>query len=235
MARSSTTSRRSAIRKIFLRPALSALALFLAGCGTGNGGDWSNIIDAVQTSMAPGDKSITLDQAAAVPFATMGVRIGDGAQMLVVLAADSGGSRLWTSAAKIAITTRGGRVVRTAGLARNIDTVSFQAGDPLRDGLQDDQPRQSLRLVDYWDLNRYSVPLRCVTVSRGRDDVVILGKTIATTRVDESCEGATIDWTFTDSYWIGSDGTVWKSIQHIHPDYDPIELEILRPPAAPGG
>lgn len=235
MARSSITPRRSAIRNPALRPAASALALMLAGCGSGSGGDWANVLQVAQNGFGGGQTSISLDQAAGVPYASMGVRIGDGSQMLIVLAADSGGSELWTSMAKIALTTRDGRIVRTSGLPRNVNGMMFQAGDPLADTAQDGHARQSMRFADFWDLNRYSVPLRCSTVSRGPEDVVILGKSISTTRIDEQCESSTIDWSFTDSFWVGSGGLVWKSVQHIHPDYDPVETEILRPPAGPSG
>jgi hypothetical protein len=121
--------------------------------------------------------------------------------------------------------------VRTAGLPRNLDAVSFPAGDPVLDVARGAAQRQSIRYSDFWDLNRYSVPLHCLTASRGTDQVVILGKSIAVTRVEETCESATMDWSFTDTFWVGASGLVWKSIQHYHPNYDPLELEILRPPA----
>ena len=36
---------------------------------------------------------------------------------------------------------------------------------------------------------------------------------------------------FTDTFWVGASGLVWKSIQHIHPNFDPLDLEVLRPPS----
>jgi len=238
MARSSTIWRTSAIRnraprRGIARALIPALALALAGCGSQSGGmsDWSQIVGMAGDEFGP-SPSITLAQAAALPYASLGLRIGDGSQMMVVLAASTSGDRLWTSVAKLAITTRDGRIVRTAGLPVNVDTMRFQGGiDPILAAAQGGPPRESLRFADYWDLNIYSVPIRCVTVSRGPDSVVILGKSISTTKVEESCEGSTLDWTFTDTFWVGSSGLVWKSIQHIHPNSDPIELEVLRPPA----
>jgi hypothetical protein len=210
-----------------------ALALLVAGCSSQNGGitDWSRVVGMMGDQFGP-TPAITLDEAAAVPFASLGMRIGDGQQQMIVLAADSNGERLWTSKAKVAVTTRRGRVVRSAGLPRNIDTVEFRGEDPILDVAKGGPSRETIRYSDFWDLNRYSIPLRCVAVSRGPEAVVILGKSIATVRVDESCESSDIDWTFTDSFWVGSSGMVWKSIQHYHPDYDPIELEVLRPPAS---
>ena len=211
---------------------VSALALALTACSsqTGNMGDWGQIFSLAGAGLDR-DPSITLQQAAAVPYASLGVSIGDGSQMMIVLATDTGGDLLWTSKAKIAITTRNGRIVRTAGLPRNLDWVTFNGvGDPLLDAARGGPPRQSVRFVDYWDLNRFSVPLSCVTVSRGADAVVILGKSIAVTRIEESCQSEALDWKFTDTFWVGSSGLVWKSRQHIHPDFDPIEIDVLRPP-----
>jgi hypothetical protein len=234
MAKSSITSRTSVIRSRAPMTGLAlALALVLAGCGSQTGGmaNWNEIESMVGDQFGPAP-SIQLGQAAAVPYASLGLRSGSGAQNMLVLAADTGGDRLWTSMAKIAITTRGGRIVRTAGLPRNVDTVASPNGnDPIAAVAQGGPPQQSLRFADYWDLNRFSVPLRCMTASRGADTVVILGKSIAVTRIEESCESKVLDWSFTDTFWVGSSGLVWKSLQHIHPDFDPVEIEILRPPA----
>ncbi len=206
-----------------------ALALGLAGCTAQNGGNWGQIVGMIGKSFD--DKPvITLDDAGAVSFASLGVRVGDGPQMMVVLAANVGHDRLWTSKARFALTTRAGRVMRSSGLMHDLDAVSFQSGDAVLDAARSSGPRESLRFVDFHDINRYSVPLRCVAVSRGEDPVTILGKSIRAVRVDEECANSEIGWNFTDSFWIGSTGLVWKSIQHIHPDYDPLEIEILRPP-----
>jgi hypothetical protein len=238
MARPSITSKIWAIRGGARRSGVlalaTALALALAGCDalTGSMGDWGQVMSMARDGFNR-DSSITLEQAAAVPYASLGVRVGDGTQMLVVLATDAGGDRLWTSKSKIAITTRNGRIVSTAGLDRNLSSITFSGGsDPVLGAAQAGPPRQSVRLADYWDINRYSVELHCVTVSRGADSVTVLGKSIAVTRIEESCESEALDWSFTDTFWVGSSGLVWKSIQHVHPDFDPIEIDVLRPPAS---
>ena len=56
-------------------------------------------------------------------------------------------------------------------------------------------------------------------------------KEFATRKVDESCRSDALDWTFTDSYWIDPQSTlVWRSIQHVGPKGEKIEIETLRPP-----
>jgi hypothetical protein len=194
-------------------------------------GDWGQIFSMAGAGFGH-SPSVTLEQAASEPYASLGVRIGDGSQMMIVLATDAGGDLLWTSKAKIAITTRNGRIVRTAGLPHNLDWITFNGrDDPLLEAAQGSPPRQSVRFVDYGDLDRFSVPLSCETVSRGADTVMVLGKSIAVKRIEESCQSEALDWKFTDIFWLGSSGLAWKSVQHIHPGLDPIEIDVLRPPS----
>ena len=223
---------RTSLNALFRAGAAALLLASVAGCSSQSGGaDWSQIYDMVSGQIGGSSSNITLEQAAAVPFSTLGVRLGDGPQAMVVLAGQTGGDLLWTSKSRIAVTTRHGRLVKSSGLPRNLDSVDFPVGDPILEAAKGGPPIELQRMSDFWDLNRYSVPLHCVAVSRGADPITILGKSIATVRVDESCEGSTMEWSFTDSFWVGTNGLVWKSVQHYHPDYDPIELEILRPPA----
>jgi hypothetical protein len=215
---------------------LSAAVLALAGCSSesngGGGTEWGQIVDMVSGQVGGSSQSdtVTLAQAAAVPFATIGIRINDGPQLMLVLAADEAGDHLWTSKARAAVTTRYGRVVRTSGLPVNIDGVTYNGDDPVQVAARTGQTSEALRYADFWDLNRFSIPLRCVTVAKGSEPVTILGKSIATVRVDQTCESPSIDWSFTDSFWVGTSGLVWKSIQHYHPNAAPVEIEILRPP-----
>jgi hypothetical protein len=216
-----------------LKPA--ALAAFaaastLAGCSSDSSSDWSEYYGLAR-GLVGSSPAVTLQQAAAIPNASMGVRIGDGPEAIVVLATDSSGDRLWTSVEKVAIYTRNGRIVRTGGLPRNVNTTIMLPDDPL-DRLA--QGRRllptSTKLVDFVDLGAMSVSLACETVSLGRDDIVILGATVKTARIEQKCSAPTLNWSFTDVFWMGSDGLIWRSVQHIHPDSAPIEMEILRPP-----
>ena len=93
------------------RPIALAILLMLAGCSSSGTTDYSEFYKAIRQSAAAsfGYGRITKEQAAAIPFASMGFRIDGGSQQLVVLATDSNGEQLWTSKARIVIVTRGGR------------------------------------------------------------------------------------------------------------------------------
>ncbi|HEY4942158.1 MAG TPA: YjbF family lipoprotein [Rhizomicrobium sp.] len=212
--------------------ALTAMSAALCGCSSDNGGgDWTAMADVMRKAWDNRNASVELAEAASIPYATMGVRIGDGAQQIIVLATDSGGQRLWTSAARIAITTSGGRIVSTAGFAANLTAVAA------RDGLGApwSEPHRVRWTADLSDLGVYSVSIVCQDTPAGHETTTILGKDFDTVRVDETCRSDQLDWSFTNIYWVSlSSGTVWRSVQYIHPNMDPLELEILRPPVTPG-
>jgi hypothetical protein len=158
----------------------------------------------------------------------MGVRLGNSREAMIILADDSGGQRLWTSGAGIAITTKDGRIVRTAGFAHNLGGYGPGAYTVGKDGV-----RALHWQADFPDIKLYSVSIVCRERPAMNDSIVILGKNIRTRRIDESCsaEGGTLDWSFDNTYWLDpSTGLVWRSIQHVHPQLDSIETEILRPP-----
>lgn len=173
-------------------------------------------------------QSVTLAQAASVPYASMGVRIGNGPQTMIVLASDTGTQRLWTSAAHISLETRDGRIMRTAGLAHNLS-----GAETIRVAKQKDGTRTVQWLADFADLGLYSMPIICRDSNAGAETITILGKAIQTRRINESCQSQStgLDWSFHDTFWVDPEtGLTWRSIQHIHPDFDPVETEILRPP-----
>ena len=174
-----------------------------------------------------GSRNVTLAEAGSVPYASMGLRLGDGPQAMVILAATRGAAP-WTSAAKIAITTKDGRIVRSAGFDNNLGGYIPQGDTLIRDG------GGVVRWqADFPDLGVYSVSIVCRDLPAVDETIVILGSNIHTRRIDESCASvdSRISWTFENTYWLDpSSGLVWRSIQHVHPRLDAIETEILRPP-----
>jgi hypothetical protein len=221
----STTSR--------TRKALAvASLLLLAACGSEQS-DTGLLFGAVRNIVTgPGPQPVTLQQAAAVPYASMGVRINGGSEILIVMVIDAPHSRLWTAGKAIAVQTDDGRIVRTSGFANNLSGVSGDLGAPVSplDAVHHRDGKRTL-LYDFADLNAYSVKTVCHAVSRGRETIQILGKAIPTIRIEETCRADALDWSFVNTYWAGAEsGMVWQSVQHIHPSVGPITTEILRPP-----
>lgn len=198
----------------------------LAGCSVFSGTDVNSIYDFSKRIILP--QRVRLQDAAATPYASLGLRVGRSSEIMLVLATDSNGERLWTSAARIAITTSAGRVIRTSGLGQDLGGLALQSR------VSDDKGATTSHwLADLPDLNAYGVTVVCQSRPSGDETIKILGATIQTRRVDEDCRCGTNSflWTFENVYWIDpTDGMVWRSIQHVNPKLDALEIEILRPP-----
>ena len=130
------------------------------------------------------------------------------------------------------LVTREGRLIRTVGLPHNIASVTPTLGAAIPPpGQVLKSAFTSIRSADFPEDGRYSVPIRCKTISRGRATITILGKALSTVRADEICESSSLGWSFRDSYWVDAQsGFVWRSIQHLTPKGDTVETEVLRPP-----
>jgi len=216
------------------RTAALAILFMLAGCSSSGTSDYSQFYRAVRQSVAAsfGDARITKAQAAAIPYASMGYRVNGGAEQLVVLATDANGEQLWTSAAHIVIVTRGGRITRTVGLEHDVSGVTPKSGQQIPDvgaALKDNVTYT--RLEDFPDIPAYGAALVCTLSRKRAQTIVILGRGIATIRIDEICRGTDLKWSFMDSYWIDpGTGLAWRSRQHLNPKGVVIDTEILRPP-----
>lgn len=204
---------------------LVATGLLLEGCsGLNFGNDVTSVYEFGAASVSA--HRVTLEQAAATPYASMGISIDGGDQSIVVLATDTEGTLLWTSAAHIGLSTRQGRIIRTVGLAH--DLANFAVVTTVK---HDDGSVETHWTADFPDIGAYSVPVSCERKSTGQETIEILGKHLTTIRFVENCSARPREnkWTFQNIYWSSPDnGFVWRSIQHVHPDLAPIVTEIFR-------
>jgi hypothetical protein len=214
---------------------LTSLAafLFLSACSSDAGSDYKQyatlIRQAVSNTMHP--PSVSLKEAAAIPYATLGVRLNGGPENIVVLATETAHQQMWTSAAHIVFVTEDGLLKRTVGLTHDLGALAPGSGDTLTPPSRALQgPYMDRRLVDLPDTDVFGAVLTCRGQSQGHSPITILGKTLDTIRVDETCACKSLNWSFVNSYWLGAQsGYVWRSIQHIHPANIVIESQSLRP------
>lgn len=213
---------------------LALAALLLSGCNSTGDSNYQQVWRVMRASVKAsfGDQKVTRDQAAAVPYASMGWRLGTGPQGLIVLATDNGGARLWTSASRIVLVTRDGRLVRSVGLPHDLGGLNPKNAAPMpapAEALK--APFRSTRMADYADMGQYGVQIDCQSHAVARQTITILGHAIPTAVVDEDCYSPSLRWRFSDRYWVDpDDGTVWRGRQHIHPHEDVLETELFRPP-----
>ncbi len=213
--------------------ALGAALLALAGCNSTGQSDWSNYYRLMRDSFHAsfGDGGVTREQAAAVPYASIGVRSNGNPELLLVLATDNDGDLLWTSASRIVLLTRQGRVVRTVGLGHDLSgqTPGSAGLPPPAAALRG--PFSSTRVADFSDIGMFGVSLSCNARAAGPEIIRILGQAISTVRVDEACRNTNQRWSFVDNFWVDpQNGFVWRARQHLHPRGGVVETEILRPP-----
>jgi hypothetical protein len=213
------------------RLSVLGLALGLGACSSDGNSDWSSISAMVKGYWTDSD-TVSVEQASNIPYATVGVRIGDGTQGVFILASQTGADSLWVSGRIVAITTRDGRIIRTAGLEHNLAGYLPQASLPSSESAASWSTAHTISwTADLTEPTRYSVRVECQRQPQGVEAVTLLGKPIRALKVTENCSASEIGWNFVNTFWVGPDsGFVWKSIQSIHPDIDPIEIETLRPP-----
>jgi hypothetical protein len=215
--------------------ALIAILFLVSGCSSSGASDYTLYYQMLRQSFAGGfggSPHVTKDQAAAIPYASIGYRLNDGPEQLLVLATDSGAEQLWTSGAHVVIVTRSGRIVRTVGLAQDVSAVTPQKGQQIFAPAEArGKNLSSVRLEDFPSIPTYGVAVKCTTLPKGLETIVILGRGVTTRKVDEACRSDQLDWSFTDNYWIDpGSALVWRSIQHVGPKGEKIEIETLRPP-----
>jgi len=198
----------------------------VGGCSSGGNADLRSIASVIRLSLGPAQR-VTLKQAAAIPYASIGIRLGTGPQAIATLATDDGGQRLWASGQKVMIvTTRSGQIQRTVGLPYNL-TWLMQSGSTEANP----SARRSTWSADFADVGIYGAAIQCDALASANVQISILGNRIATRRTLVRCVATQLNWSFQNAYWTDlRTGLVWRSIQHVHPKLDPIEIETLRPP-----
>jgi hypothetical protein len=169
-------------------------------------------------------ESVPRSRVAAVPYASLGVRLGSSDESMFVLAGKAGEDLVWLGGRQLAIRTRNGRIIRTAGFVNNLSGFQVAAGPPenARSGV-------NYFLYDFSGQSRYGVSVTCITHDFGAERILILGVAHDTRHVGEDCAAPSIDWRFRNEFWRDGSGIVWKSEQNVAPGLDAFTLEILRP------
>lgn len=214
-------------RRRFAALALAALTLSLSGCSSDQSNDYSQVFSIFTHIFGGEGDRVTYQQAAAIPFATIGVRVGDSTEGILVLGSSHGDQQLFTAASHIVLVMRHGRVVRTAGLEYNISELRL-----VRGSVSGTFPSaETVWEADFPDQHLYSVPVICKAYSGGPDTYNNFNTPVPVIKVVDQCRSDQLDWSFTNTYWIAPQtGLMWHSIQNISPKLDPLELRVLRPP-----
>ncbi len=210
---------------------LAAGAACLSGCGP------QSSLGLIRDTTALAFKSRkdyprSRQQVEALPYAQLGLRIGNGAPGILVLGDRTESDLQWVSANRIMVATRDGRIVRTVGLAVDLLQVRQQSPDLLKQyNFETQQLRgsESAASIDFG--THYSVPMVTRFAVEGSETIDILGERIDVLRVSEKIECDSLRWKATNTYWLSKrSALVWRSRQHIVPGQPPLEFEILKRP-----
>jgi Group 4 capsule polysaccharide lipoprotein gfcB, YjbF len=234
-------SRKPADTGMLTRRAVVSLASIapLAACSSSDTGasnfnvSYAALADAMAMSVGLKDPpKITMEQAAAIPYATIGYRVGNSGEGMLVLASQTGPTLLWTASNRAVIVTEGGRITKTSGFPYNLAGTNFHAPDPAGDFTHPLPHMAVLRTLDFPDLQRFNVGVSSTFSTANTETIEILGQKLATRIVVEDCECPEFDWTFQNKFWLDADSSfVWRSEQYTHPKLDMLKVEIFRPAA----
>jgi hypothetical protein len=216
------------IRRVLLLVSVAAVA---TACGTNNSDTARMGRMMLQAIEGRDAQMIPRDRAAAVPYASLGVQVGDGDQGLLVLGTAAPPNLEWYGGEDIMVRTRDGRIIRTAGLPYDLGGLEQE---PL--GSAGTTAGSGYRMrYDFPDLGIFGAVGECVPQSSRPETIQILGASIATQHVTEQCSVPALKWRFEVEFWRdASSQFVWRSRQRIHPKLPPVTLETFRPVADAG-
>ncbi|MEN9479159.1 MAG: hypothetical protein RLZZ298_554 [Pseudomonadota bacterium] len=164
-----------------------------------------------------------------LPYATIAVRQKGRPRSLLILGRVSGDELQWVSADRGMLITRHGRLIRTVGFTDNLNKTDFVNSDYF-DGTA--QPalktEPANRLIDLSPGNRYGIKIESSLEKIGLETIEIGKHRYETTRYDETCFSSLIGWKYTNSFWVDSQGRIWRSTQHFTPKADPLTIELTK-------
>jgi len=169
-----------------------------------------------------------------IPYATLGVRIASNPRAVIVLATAEGRTLQWVSADHVTFVTRGGWLLRTHGLQRDLAATRWQPTseeDPLLVYAQTGvlPQRGVYREIDLGHADEHGIDVES-HFEVGKDEtIVIQGRERLTRRMDEIAVMRAWRWETRNSFWFDpQSGQVWRSVQQYCPEMPQIEFEVLK-------
>ena len=215
---------------------LGCLAL-LAGCSKGGDGLISRSLPLLEAEIfgppeRPPPKPVRRETLNKIPFATISVASKATAdrKSFIVAVADSNGRVTYQEPSGRSVVLAGSLLSSTNGLGLDLAAVKHQLDDPIAvlTPIQD-WPQVIRRNYQFSRAKRpnWEITVVCTLqrVARERITVVELGFDV--TRVQETCRSSRR--VFTNLYWVGDNGIVWRSEQWAGPELDKLIIETIRP------
>jgi group 4 capsule polysaccharide lipoprotein GfcB/YjbF len=178
----------------------------------------------------PAPMQVTRERIEAIPYSTLGVRVGPASWALMVLTTINDQELEWISADGVKFVTVEGTIVRTRGMPRDLSSTLWSGGQAppqFADPSALAQGKQQSRSLSFQpDLEGW-VPVVSQISARGTENVDLFGesKTLAVYR--ERLDFPTWRWSAENRYWVDEKNNVRKSVQRYCPEVPPITLEFF--------
>ena len=210
------------------RLSLLLLCLLLQACTQTQKGLEQTVMLAIS---GPDDVTVSDEQIATLPYASLYARVDNGPRIFVVLGYLENGQQKWVTQDKAMLVMHHGRLVKTLGLRDNLQAVSNLAQDPLADGLRLQNGAQWTRVVQWREQDNVRAATAHSTFQRGDDEVLNLAGERVPCRVwHETVEMESPGVSWQNTFWIDNrDGTVLQAQQMLAADQFPIATTLLKP------
>lgn len=204
------------------------LCLLLQACTQTQQG----LVDTAKLAvMGPDDVTVTDQQIASLPYASMYLRINHGQRIFLVLGYDENGQQKWITQDRAMLVTQQGRLVKTLGLSDNLLEVSNLTQDPLAHPLQLHDNADWTRIMSWTEKGQLRASSVTSRFRRADDEVLTLaGKRVACHVWHEENTLAVNGTQWQNTFWIDAvSGEVRQSAQQVGADTLPVEITILKP------
>lgn len=149
------------------------------------------------------------------PFSFVAVKVGNFSHSLMPLVSYENDLATWVGNDKIRIISQNGRVI----LSKNLDyNFSIQFKSPFI------ALGSSRGIINLYDPYAPNLEFFSQTSIVGSETVKILGKSILLFKYKERVEVPSVQWSFTNYYWLDTDSRIIKSIQNVHPNLGPLKI-----------
>lgn len=168
-----------------------------------------------------------------IPFATIAVssEATKGGRAVIVPVANNGGYLTYQDVTGSSFVLFGGLITATHGLPKNLSAVKHAADDPVVVPTPVSQwPSTVKRNYQYARINAkdFEISVVCKVSPVAREQIEIFEIFFNVTRIEETCTNPRR--TFRNTYWAEPDtGFIWKSVQWIGPQTEPLTVEVIRP------
>ncbi|WP_318366619.1 YjbF family lipoprotein [Enterobacter sp.] len=206
------------------RPGILLLCLLLQACSGTTKGLGNALWDSVFGT--PG-VHLTDADIAEMPYASQYMQLNGGPQLFVVLAFSENGQQKWVTQDQASIVTQHGRIVKTLLGKDNLLEVSNLNADPLIKPNQIVDGANWTRVMGWTEHGQVRYATARSEFRWAGTDTLTLGSDVTAVRVLEE-EITTGQKTWTNRFWVDSEGQIRQSTQYLGADWFPVNTLLIK-------